>query len=150
TLFLGSFLLTTAFAEDARKASSASTTLEAPAPNDSATSTGYLAPVVPWYEPQATAKTKSKASSSDSETHPVVDLFGGFSFVRFNTNALGVGGLGVKEHFNWYGLDANIAGNLNRWFGLVGDFGFYRIKDLPPNVTGSAYTYLFGPRFSMR
>src|SRR5262245_943542 len=98
TLFLGSFLLTPALAEDAAKASSASTTLEAPAPNSSATSTGYLAPVVPWYEPQVTAN-KPKSSSSDAETHPNVDLFAGYSFVRFNTNTLG-----IKETFNWQGF----------------------------------------------
>src|SRR5215467_14213386 len=145
TLFLGSFLLTPAFAEDAAKASSASTTLEAPAPNDSAISTGYLAPVVPWYEPQATAKTKTKSSSSDTETHPAVDLFAGYSYVRFNTDTLG-----TKEHFNWQGFNANIAGNVNRWFSLVGDFAVYRIKDMPALGSGSAYTFLFGPRFSMR
>ncbi|HMC30866.1 MAG TPA: OmpA family protein [Candidatus Angelobacter sp.] len=136
TLILGSLLLTTLFAEDAAKASSNSTS-----PEPSATSTAYLAPAVSLFAPQA----KSKSSSSSSETHPAADLFVGYSFVRFSTNTGG-----VKETFNWHGLTGSIAGNVNRWFSLVGDFGVYRIKDVPPNVSGSAYTFLFGPRFSKR
>ena len=49
-----------------------------------------------------------------------------------------------------HGFTGALAGNVNRWFSLVGDFGVYRINDLPPSVTGSAYTYLFGPQFSRR
>src|SRR5689334_2922536 len=156
TLLLGSFLLTPAFADDAAKASSNSTTPEASTPaaasslfsalpaassSDSATSNAYLAPAVPVYLPQAKAKT----SSSSDQITPVADLFVGYSYIRFSTNTLG-----NKEHFNLHGLDANIAGNINHWFSLVGDFGVHRIKDLPPGVSGSAYTYMFGPRFSHR
>ena len=141
TLFLGSFLLTPAFAEDAAKASPTSTAPEASAPSASETSTGYLAPSVPMYPPQA----KAKSSSSSDSTLPKVDLYAGYSFVRFNTKVTG-----VKEHTNWQGLDASIAGNLNRWFSLVADFGFYDVRHLPPGVRASGYTFLFGPRFSLR
>jgi outer membrane protein OmpA-like peptidoglycan-associated protein len=82
-----------------------------------------------------------------------VDLFLGFSYIRFSTNTsvstLTTVGT-VKETFNELGFTGAIAGNVNRWFSLVGDFGVYRIKDLPPNVSGSAYTYMFGPQFSHR
>ena len=71
--------------------------------------------------------------------YPAVDLFAGYSYIRFRTDA------GVKEDFNLHGLTGALAGNVNRWFSLVGDFGVYRIKDLPPSVTGSAYTYLVWP-----
>jgi outer membrane protein OmpA-like peptidoglycan-associated protein len=138
-LILGSFLLTPVFAEEAAKASNSTTPEEAP--GGSATSAAYLAPAIPVYPPP---QAKAKASGSD-ETHPAVDLFIGYSFVRFSTNTSG-----TKESFNWHGLDASIAGNVNRWFSMVGDFGVYRIKDLPPNVSGSAYTFLFGPQFSRR
>lgn len=144
TLILGSLLLTPLFAEDAAKASTNSTS-----PEPSATSGAYLAPANSLFAAQA----KSKSSSSSSETHPAVDLFAGYSFVRFSTNTtvptpptLGH----VKETFNWHGFTGAIAGNVNRWFSLVGDFGVYRIKDVPPNVSGSAYTFLFGPQFSLR
>ena len=140
-LILGSFLLTSAIAEEVAKTSS-STAPEA-APGGSATSAAYLAPAVPVFPPQA------KSSSGSNETHPAVDLFVGYSFVRFSTNTT-TGAGNVKESFNWHGLEASVAGNVNRWFSLVGDFGVYRIKDLPPNVSGSAYTFLFGPQFSHR
>ncbi len=140
TLFLGSFFLTPAFAEDAAKASP-STAPEASAPVASETSTGYLAPALPMYPPQA----KAKSSSSSDGTLPKVDLYAGYSFVRFNTKVAN-----VKEHTNWQGLDASIAGNINRWFSLVADFGFYDVKHVPSGVRASGYTFLFGPRFSLR
>src|ERR1041385_6686635 len=146
TLILGSLLVTPLVAEDAARASSNSNSTE-----PSATSTGYLAPATSLFTAQA--KTKATSSSSNGETHPAVDLFAGYSFVRFSTNTTvpTVPTPGhVKETFNWHGLEASLAGNVNRWFSLVGDFGVYRIKGLPPDGNGSAYTFLFGPQFSLR
>ncbi len=143
-LILGSFLLTSAFAEEAAKASN-STPPEA-APGGSATSTGYLAPAIPAFAPQAKAKS---SSSSNGEITPVVDLFVGYQYVRFSTDSIRPAGE-FKEIFNWQGITGSIAGNVNRWFSLVADVGALRIKDVPPNVSGSAYTFLFGPRFSHR
>ena len=142
TVILGS-LLTQAFAEDAAKPPANSNTSEASAPNATASSTDYLAPAIPM-EPQADTKAKN-AASGDSEAYPAVDLFVGYSFVRFATRAQG-----VKESFSWHGLSGSLAGNVNRWLSLVADIGAYRIKDLPRSVTGSAYTFLFGPQFSHR
>jgi outer membrane protein OmpA-like peptidoglycan-associated protein len=136
-VILGSFLLTPAFAEDA-KASANLTNSEASAPNATDSSTGYLAPFVPTQ-----TATDSKPSDG-SVLYPKVDLFMGYSFVRFNTNE------GVKENFDWHGATGAIAGNVNRWFGLVADFGVYTIKGLPANTSGKAYTVLFGPQFSHR
>jgi outer membrane protein OmpA-like peptidoglycan-associated protein len=153
TVILGSFLLTPAFAEDSAKAANSITT-EAGAPNATASSTGYLAPAIPMPLQEAAQapaqKTKVKSSSGSSDTHPAVDLFVGYSFVRFSTNTFVNSTTTSKETFNWHGITGALAGNVNRWFSLVGDFGAYRIKDLPPSITGSAYTYLFGPQFSHR
>ena len=154
TVILGSFLLMPAFADDNANAANSITT-EAGAPNATASSTGYLAPAIPM-PMQDTAqtpepkKTKVKSSSGSSDTYPAVDLFVGYSFVRFSTNTFVNSTTTSKETFNWHGLTGALAGNVNRWFSLVGDFGAYRIKDLPPSITGSAYTYLFGPQFSHR
>jgi len=153
TVILGALLMTPLLAEDAAKPATNSTSSE-----PSATSSGYLAPVSSLFNAQDKdkdkAKSKSKPSSGSGETHPAVDLFGGYSFVRFSTNTAvpvaPAGTANVKETFNWHGLEASIAGNVNRWFSLVFDFATYRIKDVPPNVSGSAYTYLFGPQFSLR
>src|ERR1700686_1291579 len=141
TVILGSFLLTPAFADEAAKSPANSTTSEASAPNAIAGSTGYLAPAIPM--PPAQAKVNGPARSDDA--YPAVDLFVGYSFIRFDPN---VGG--AKEKFNLHGITGALAGNVNRWFSLVADFGAYRIKDLPRTVTGSAYTYMFGPQFSHR
>ena len=145
TLILGSFLLTSAFAENELKSSTNSFTPEATASNASTGSTDYLAPAIPM-PPQATTQSKS----SSNETTPVVDVFIGYSFVRFGTHAAAVPSGTQKESFNWHGLTGALAGNVNRWFSLVGDLGVYRIKDLPPGISGSAYTYMFGPQFSHR
>src|ERR1051326_5799064 len=153
TVILGALLLTPLLAEDAAKPATNSTSSE-----PSATSSGYLAPTSSLFNAQNKdkdkTKPKSKSSSGESATHPAFDLFGGYSFVRFSTNTTvpvaPAGTANVKETFNWHGLEASIAGNVNRWLGLVFDFGAYRIKDVPPNVSGSAYTYLAGPQFSMR
>ncbi len=140
TVILGSLFLTQAFAEDAANSSS-STITEATAPNATGSSTAYLAPFIPM-QVDTTAKPKTKASNGDS--YPAVDLFAGYSYIRFRTDS------GVREAFSLHGFTGALAGNVNRWFSLAGDFGVYRIHDLPPSVTGSAYTYLFGPQFSRR
>ncbi|HEV7552148.1 MAG TPA: OmpA family protein [Candidatus Angelobacter sp.] len=144
TVILGSFLLTQAFAEDPAKVSANSTINEANAPNATSNSAAYLAPFIPMQTDTAKPKATKTSAAGAAEGYPAVDLFVGYSFVRFSTNA------GAKETFNWHGGTAALAGNVNRWFSLVADFGAYRIKDLPRPVSGSAYTYLFGPQFSHR
>ncbi|HEX4605296.1 MAG TPA: OmpA family protein [Candidatus Angelobacter sp.] len=147
-VILGSLCFTSAFAADDAKAPASLTSSEASAPNATANSTGYLAPAIPMPMQDAAQapaqKTKAKSSSASSDTYPAVDLFAGYSYIRFRTDA------GTKEGFNLHGFTGALAGNVNRWFSLVGDFGVYQIKDLPPSVTGSAYTFLFGPQFSRR
>ena len=140
TVIFGALILTPAFADESAKASANLTSSEASAPNATTDSTGYLAPAIPMPPPQA----KMSSAASNGDTYPKVDLFLGYSFVRFNTNA------NIHEDFKWHGLTGAIAGNVNRWFSLVGDFGVYSIKGLPPGVSGSSYTYLFGPQFSHR
>jgi len=80
------------------------TTTEASAPNATDSSAAYLAPSIPMQ-----SQTASKDTDS-SVLYPKVDLFLGYSFVRFNTNA------GVNENFDWHGATGAIAGNVNRWF----------------------------------
>ncbi len=135
---LGALLLTPAFADDAFKASANSNTPEAGVSNATAGTADYVAPVLPG-PPQAKAP-----AATDRGEYPAVDVFLGYSFVRFSTNT------GAKETFNWHGATGSVAGNVNRWFSLVADVSAFRIKDLPPTITGSGYTFLFGPQFSFR
>ncbi len=56
---------------------------------------------------------------------------------------------------NLYGWNASVAGNLNKWFGVVGDFGGnYNSPGAgpfgPSGADVKAHTFLFGPRFSYR
>lgn len=140
-VILGALIVTSAFADDGAKASSGFVISENSASTAATDSTAYLAPVVPMALPQA---TPSKPTSSNDADYPKVDLFAGYSYVRFHTSTT------VDEHFNWHGVTGALAGNINRWFSLVGDISAYRMKKLPPGITGSGYLYLFGPQFSHR
>jgi hypothetical protein len=81
---------------------------------------------------------------------PRVEVFGGFSYLPAN----------VTTDFprdDSYGFQGSITVNLNKWFGVVGDFGgqFGTATDLGPNWPGvtaetSVYEFLVGPRFSLR
>jgi opacity protein-like surface antigen len=56
--------------------------------------------------------------------------------------------LGGSGGINQNGVSGSIAYNPNRWLGLVGDLGFYHAS--PGGVSLNTYTYLFGPRLSLR
>jgi len=70
---------------------------------------------------------------------PKAELFGGYSYIRS-------GGT------NFHGWNASAAGNLNHWFGIVGDFSghYYSLDVLGTSVSTSIYAYTFGPQFSYR
>lgn len=76
---------------------------------------------------------------------PRAEVFGGYSYLRVNPGG-GVDGINLN------GWNASVAGNLNNWFGVVGDFsGHYGT----PDISGLAvevrqHSYTFGPRFSYR
>jgi opacity protein-like surface antigen len=67
-----------------------------------------------------------------------VDASIGYSYFRLG----GSGGL------NQNGVSGSLAYNPNKWLGIVGDFGGYHAS--PGGVSFNAYTYLFGPRVSLR
>ena len=67
-----------------------------------------------------------------------VDASLSYSYFRFG----GSGGL------NQNGVSGSVAYNPNRWLGIVGDFGGYHAS--PAGVSVNTYTYMFGPRLSLR
>jgi len=67
-----------------------------------------------------------------------VDVSGSYSYFR----------LGNSNGVNQNGASGSIAYNPNRWLGLVGDFGAYHAS--PGGVSLNTYTYLFGPRLTLR
>ncbi len=74
-----------------------------------------------------------------AQDYPKAEVFGGYQYVRLNpggTNCQGFGG--------------SAAGNLNDWFGVVGDFGYCKVTGLPSGTSAHAINYLFGPRVTYR
>jgi opacity protein-like surface antigen len=43
-----------------------------------------------------------------------------------------------------------VAGNLNHWFGVVGDFGACKVTGLPSGTSAHLVNYLFGPKLTYR
>lgn len=73
---------------------------------------------------------------------PKAEVFGGYSLLNQD-----IGGLfGPSQRVNIHGWNASLAGNVNRWFGVVADFsGHYR-----SSTDASLHTFTFGPQFSYR
>ena len=78
----------------------------------------------------AQSPTRSHGRLSPGEV-PNAELSLGYSFLRASD-----------------GGSASIAGNFNRWFGIVGDFGGYRASEA--GISANVFSYLFGPRISYR
>ena len=112
-------------------------------PATDAGSSGFR-PANPYFG-NALVVSSAPQSSDQTEHAPAVELFGGYSYIRFNDKRLL-----DKENFDLHGGTGSIAGNVNRWFGLVADFAGYKVTGLPSGTSGTASTYLFGPKFSHR
>lgn len=85
------------------------------------------------------------AVSPSANSTPKWEVSGGYAFLRTRT----VSAAGCC--FNMNGGSLSVAGNLNSWFSVVGDFGgYYTGNVLSSNATLSVYTYTFGPRVSIR
>jgi hypothetical protein len=76
--------------------------------------------------------------SAYAQDTPRGEVSMGYSFLRLG----GTGGM------NQNGGSVSIAGNVNRWFGIVGDLGGYHSS--PFGASLDTFTFLVGPRFSLR
>ena len=108
--------------------------------------------------PAALAQSAAPAPSSGRtyRSYPRAELFLGYSYIR------GVPTLSPGNRMDYLnGGSTSIAFNLNRTLGLVGDFGGYDASELqltgaganPARVadaSGTAYTFMAGPRLSFR
>ena len=143
---LGPILAVACLAQDASKPADAS--LSSPSTESSASA---FKPANPFFgrilafDPTQKAQTPRTSSSREEDVTPAVEVFGGYSYLRFN-----VRDLTQHESFGSHGGTASIAGNLNRWFGIVGDFAGYKVTDTPNGTTAKMFTFLFGPKFSHR
>lgn len=102
------------------------------------------------------AQNTARPSNGASE-FPRAELFLGYS--RFGTGSTDT--VPGNRMVGLNGGSASIAFNFNRYLGLVADFGGYDDSQLQltgnganeplvVNASGTAYTYLFGPRLSYR
>jgi hypothetical protein len=69
---------------------------------------------------------------------PKGELAAGYSYFR----------QGITDGVNSNGGNISVAGNVNNWLGVVGDFGIYHAT--PLGVSLNTTTFLFGPRVSYR
>jgi hypothetical protein len=74
---------------------------------------------------------------------PRFEASGSYSFVHAY-------GDNNKGNFNLSGGSASLAYRVRDYFTVVGDVGAYRFGPLPFGITSTMYTYLFGPRFTLR
>jgi outer membrane protein OmpA-like peptidoglycan-associated protein len=102
--------------------------------------------------PTFAARAQNAATAGANAGTPKVELFVGYSYLRAMPT------LAEGNRFMWLnGGSTSIAFNFTRHLGLVGDFGGFDDSQLRlsatgtvPNSSGTAYTYLFGPRLSFR
>jgi len=90
------------------------------------------------------------ALSAMAASNSRFELFGGYSYLHtsFDSNAMGVSGVTSNNLNGW---DSSVTANLNRWIGLVADFGGSYGKQFQTTDGNAsrpyAYSFLFGPRF---
>ncbi|MDQ2840257.1 MAG: hypothetical protein M3Y72_04295 [Acidobacteriota bacterium] len=113
-----------------------------------------------WLLPEAAAAQKAGNAPLPQARHietPKVEVFLGYSRFGTASNSTVKGNRMVGLN----GGSASVAFNVNRYLGIVGDFGGYddsqlqltgtgANQPLDVNSSGTAYTYLFGPRLSYR
>jgi opacity protein-like surface antigen len=81
------------------------------------------------------------SAAAMAQEFPKGEFSAGFSYARINAGG-GAPGINLS---GWY---ASLAGNFNKWFGVVGEFSGHYGKAL--NIGTDAHTYLFGPQISFR
>jgi outer membrane immunogenic protein len=78
------------------------------------------------------------------------ELYGGFSYIRFNVNA-NLPGVAPSATYNAYGGGSQLEYNANHWLGAVADLaGYGAFATSDGALIGGAFTYLFGPRVNFR
>ena len=78
-----------------------------------------------------------------AQENPRLEVFGGYSYVHVS-----ISGASPSVTANLNGGSASGSFNLNNWLGVVADFGGYHSSS--GVVNGNVYSYMFGPKISMR
>jgi hypothetical protein len=81
----------------------------------------------------------SFVSAARGQETPAAELSAGYSYFR----------AGGPDGLNLHGGSVSLAGNANRWLGVVGDYGLYHTQ--PSGFGGiNFHSFMAGPRFSYR
>lgn len=81
----------------------------------------------------------SFVSAARGQETPAAELSAGYSYFR----------AGGQDGLNLHGGSVSLAGNVNRWLGVVGDYGLYHTQ--PSGFAGiNFHSFMAGPRFSYR
>ena len=135
-VIFGALLSTATFADDSANKNSKSNS------NNSGAAAQQAASPTPTPAPAA-----APSSGPRGQYTPAVELFGGYSFVRFRPRTIAPGPTTVSEDLNFHGGSVAATYNVNNWFGLTADaFGQYHFKTT--GLTSNIYSYMFGPQFS--
>jgi len=88
-------------------------------------------------------------AASAQEVAPKVEIFGGYSYLRADTDTTGL------DSINAHGFNTSLAGNITKHIGIVGEFSRFTLSDSFTvsvlgriNVDSNVVTYLFGPRIT--
>lgn len=89
---------------------------------------------------------------SFAQEFPKAELYGGYSYLRVQTN---INETGYPSHINLNGWNSSIVFNINKNFGLMADFGGHYGSPVMYEPTGekadiNVHSFLFGPRFTQR
>ncbi len=79
--------------------------------------------------------------SAKAQDSSKVDVFGGYSYLRFQVPNAGLNGNGGSGQVTY---------NFNPMIGFTGDFGGYHFSEGGRGGSGTIFTYLFGPKFTLR
>jgi len=79
------------------------------------------------------------AAPAMAQDYPKAEVSGDYQYIRLNPGGS-----------NCQGGAGSVAGNLNSWFGVVGEFGGCKITGQPSGTSAHALNYLFGPRVTYR
>jgi opacity protein-like surface antigen len=77
-----------------------------------------------------------------AQDYPKGEVGGGYTYIRLDAGSSGT--------FDCHGGNGSVAGNLNSWFGVAGEFGGCKVTGLPSGSSAKAFAYLFGPRVTYR
>src|SRR6266849_11100827 len=79
-----------------------------------------------------------------AQDNPKGEVAGNYTYIRLDSGGSG-------NNLNCHGGGGSVAGNLNSYFGVVGEFAGCKVTGLPAGSPGvTAFTYLFGPRLTYR